>query len=656
MGILSMSKIPEFVDSLKNMFRQIADMLSLFGVVTSYVEEGRMKCDSMGVDLAPSQTAENIIKFYEEIGYKYDIYKNQSSGIAVEYLKYVDIAKNKRIETITNVRKDFDAGLTNRQISDKYGFDYKTANNLRITHKKGGIIKHRHGHKDHMDVDTFMSKCSYTEGTNCMFIPIESIEEYTEDDMIADITVENQENHDFIANNLLSSNSSMVKQSIGISTTTYPIRFDTLGHNLHYPQKPLSTSVVQKHMQSDKLSTGINVIVAIACYTGYNQEDSLILNKDSIDRGLYRSNFTRTYDDQEKDTKTNGNRESFTKNTNKDKVRSLLAGNYEKIDVDGLATIGAKLVEHDVIIGKISPLQNDGPNGYQFRDASTTIRSAESGEVDKVMLSTNSDGNKFVKVRVRSTRTPQIGDKFASRSAQKGSVGLLLHSADMPFASNGMVPDIIMNPHAIPSRMTIGHIIEMLMGRICAYTGLEGNAIPFKDNTHDKVDKMIAIAKELGLSEHGYEELTNGYTGEKIPARIFMGPIYYQRLKHMVSDKCHSRSNGPVTKLTRQPLEGRAKAGGLRFGEMERDALVAHAASNMIQDRLLYNSDVYRVHVCDLCGLFVQADTGKDRYVCRCTKKPNYTKISQVIIPYATKLLIQETLAMGVTMKLILKD
>jgi DNA-directed RNA polymerase II subunit RPB2 len=410
-------------------------------------------------------------------------------------------------------------------------------------------------------------------------------------------------------------------------------------------------------MQSDKLSTGINTIVAIMCYSGYNQEDSLIINKDSVDRGLFRSNFTRTYEDQEKDTKTNGNRETFTKNTDKNKVRSLLAGNYEKIDDDGLATIGAKLVENDVIIGKISPLHQESTNqGPHFRDSSTTIRSAESGTVDKVIITTNNDNNRMVKVKVRSTRVPQIGDKMASRSAQKGSIGLMLKSADMPFTKDGIVPDIIMNPHAIPSRMTIGHIIEMLMGRLCAHLGTEGNSIPFKDNMHDKVDKMIAIAKELGLSEYGYEELTNGFTGEKIPSLIFMGPIYYQRLKHMVADKSHSRSRGPVTKLTRQPLEGRSKSGGLRFGEMERDSLVAHAASSMILDRLLYNSDMYRVHVCELCGLFAQADTASDRYVCRCTKKPNYTKISQIHIPYATKLLIQECLALGCCFKLLLKD
>jgi hypothetical protein len=241
-----------------------------------------------------------------------------------------------------------------------------------------------------------------------------------------------------------------------------------------------------------------------------------------------------------------------------------------------------------------------------------------------------------------------------SRAAQKGSLGLTLKQEDMPFTSSGIVPDIIMNPHAIPSRMTIGHLIEMLMSKICAETGLEGDATPFVEDGHDKVAQMTKILEELGLNKYGYEELTNGFTGEKIPSLIFMGPIYYQRLKHMVADKVHSRNRGPVTKLTRQPLEGRSRHGGLRLGEMERDVICCHSASNLLLDRLLYNSDVFRVHVCDLCGLFAQADIESKRYICKCVKPFNRTRISQVFIPYACKLLFQELMAMNISPRLLL--
>jgi DNA-directed RNA polymerase II subunit RPB2 len=213
-----------------------------------------------------------------------------------------------------------------------------------------------------------------------------------------------------------------------------------------------------------------------------------------------------------------------------------------------------------------------------------------------------------------------------------------------------------MNAHAIPSRMTIGHMIEILLGKLCCFTGLEGDASPFQEDGEHKVQKISKFLEELGLDKYGYTELYNGMTGKKMPVLIYMGPIYYQRLKHMVYDKIHSRSRGPLTKLTRQPLEGRGRFGGLRYGEMERDCNIASGSAGVLRDRLFFNSDYYRVHVCEICGLFAQADLENQRFLCKCTRPYNRTKISQVYIPYACKLLFQELMSMAIAPRLILKE
>lgn len=463
--------------------------------------------------------------------------------------------------------------------------------------------------------------------------------------------------------------SSMGKQSIGIYVSNYLQRFDTLAHVLQYPQVPLTSTMGSKLMKYSEMPSGVEAIVAIQCYTGYNQEDSMIMNQSSIDRGFFRSTYYRTYIDQEKEiVRSNGKMERFTNlglESEKRKVKGFSQSYYQKLDSDGIVCPGTRVGENDVIIGKITPFQGkEGESNVQYKDASTFIRSSETGIVDKVLVSTNSDGNKFTKVRVRTNRIPQVGDKFASQAAQKATVGLTLRQEDMPFTKDGIVPDIIMNPHAIPSRMTIGHLMEMLMSKISAITGRHGNATPFEydyddpnpNESHNKVEKMGRILESLGYNKYGYEELYNGFTGEKIPVMIYMGPIFYQRLKHMVKDKLHSRSRGPVTKLTRQPQEGRSKAGGLRVGEMEKDAILAHGASDVLKDRLLYNSDLYRVHICDLCGNICQADLVNQKYLCNCVKPPNMTKISQVYLPYAYKLLSQELMSINIAPRLELKD
>lgn len=325
---------------------------------------------------------------------------------------------------------------------------------------------------------------------------------------------------------------------------------------------------------------------------------------------------------------------------------------YEKLDSDGLIEAGTKASGNDVIIGKTAPILNPDPNdrtNFTKSDASTCLRHNEDGIVDQVMLTTNSDGYRFVKIRVRIIRIPQVGDKFSSRHGQKGTCGMLFRQEDMPFTQEGITPDIIINPHAIPSRMTIGQLIECLLGKVSALAGRESDATPFTDATVDDFSKKL---HDLGYQMHSNEIMYNGMTGKKLEAQIFIGPTYYQRLKHMVEDKVHSRARGPVQVLTRQPVEGRARDGGLRFGEMERDCMIAHGSSNWLKERLFLVSDEYRIHVCDKCGLMAIAALKKNTFECKGCK--NTTQVSQVFIPYAFKLMLQELMAMCIAPRMIL--
>ncbi|KAL3848853.1 hypothetical protein ACJIZ3_010735 [Penstemon smallii] len=358
---------------------------------------------------------------------------------------------------------------------------------------------------------------------------------------------------------------------------------DTLAYVLYYPQKPLVTTRAMEHLHFRQLPAGINAIVAIACYSGYNQEDSVIMNQSSIDRGFFRSLFFRSYRDEEKK----------------------------------MGTLGTRVAGDDVIIGKTTPISQEEAQGnsrFTRRDHSSSLRHSESGVVDQVLLTTNADGLRFVKIRMRSVRIPQIGDKFSSRHGQKGTIGMTYTQDDMPWTIEGITPDIIVNPHAIPSRMTIGQLIECIMGKT----------------------------------------MYNGHTGRPLTAMIFLGPTYYQRLKHMVDDKIHSRGRGPVQILTRQPAEGRSRDGGLRFGEMERDCMIAHGAAHFLKERLFDQSDAYRVHVCERCGLMAISNLKKHSFECRSCK--NKTDIVQIYIPYACKLLVQELMAMAIVPRLLTKD
>jgi DNA-directed RNA polymerase II subunit RPB2 len=332
----------------------------------------------------------------------------------------------------------------------------------------------------------------------------------------------------------------MGKQAMGIFLTNFQMRMDTMQNILFYPQKPLATTRAMEFIRFRELPAGQNAIVAIACYSGYNQEDSLIMNQSSIDRGLFRSLYYRVYMDQEKKVGMIST-ETLEKPTRETTLR-LKHGTYEKLEDDGLIAPGTRVSGEDIIIGKTVKIQEDSMELGQRtamhtkRDASTPLKSTENGIVDNVMITTNQDGFTFVKVRIRSVRVPQMGDKFASRHGQKGTVGITYRTEDMPFTAEGITPDLIINPHAIPSRMTIGHLVECLLSKVSTFTGDEGDATPFTSVTVEEISEALHAC---GYQQRGFEVLYNGHTGRKLNAQIFTGPTYYQRLKHMVDDKIH---------------------------------------------------------------------------------------------------------------------
>ena len=441
--------------------------------------------------------------------------------------------------------------------------------------------------------------------------------------------------------------SAMGKQSMCVYASNFAKRLDKNAYVLCSISRPIVETRSMNILKMQEMPFGMNAVVAIACYGGYNQEDSIIMNRSAVNRGLFRGLYYTMYKDEEHRNVTSGREEKFMR-PQKHNTRKYKNTSYSAVNENGIPILHATIGEEDVVIGKVVNLRHDTA-GYAFRDASTTHKNAESGRIDGVWQDKNSDGYPFVKVRVVSERIPQIGDKFSSRHGQKGTVGMLMDEQDMPFTGSGLRPDLIMNPHAVPSRMTIAQLMECIFGKICVRKGTLGDGTPY---SHLKVEELRSQMLEMGMHPYGNEILYNGQTGEMMKAEIFMGPTFYQRLKHMVIDKKHSRARGPIVSLTRQPCEGRSRDGGLRVGEMERDCMISHGAAAFTKERLMDVSDPFTTGICKTCGTLAIVNPQEGIY--SCGSCGNQTDFVQKTIPYAMKLWMQELEAMHIVPHMVM--
>jgi DNA-directed RNA polymerase beta subunit/intein/homing endonuclease len=459
------------------------------------------------------------------------------------------------------------------------------------------------------------------------------------------------------------------KQAIGVYALNFDKRMDKTAHVLTYPSKPLVETRLLNFIKLNNVPSGHQIHVSIMSYTGYNQEDSILINKGSVDRGLFMETLYHT----EKDTDENIIRDEIIRcKPDPEKTKGVKFGNYDKLDTSGFVPENTFIQNRDVIIAKIIPIKenrNDPTKPIKYEDQSKIYKTDEETYIDKNYTGRNGDGYNQAKVRLRTLRKPVIGDKFSSKAGQKSTVGLIVEENNMPFTKNGLRPDIILNPHAIPSRMTIAQLKETLLGKVLLELGLFGDGTSFGNIS---VRTIINELQRVGYESYGNEIMYDGMTGEQLEASIFIGPTYYMRLKHMVNDKVHSRSTGAVTGLTRQACEGRSINGGLRVGEMEKDALLSHGMSNFLRDRFYNCADKFEIYVCNRCGLSSIYNDGSasksgngrggkgggDRYgsdmnIHLCKTCNNTTDFSKVQIPFACKLLFQELQAINVVPRII---
>jgi DNA-directed RNA polymerase subunit B len=453
-------------------------------------------------------------------------------------------------------------------------------------------------------------------------------------------------NHDQSAR--LNRGSKTLKQSLGIYAANYPVRIDTDVSILHYPQMPIVRSFVYDTLEV--YPSGQNIVVAIMPFEGYNMEDAVVLNKASIDRGMGRSTYFRPYSATELQYPGGLSDEIVVPNKDVSGYRTEEA--YRFLEDDGVAYPEADMNESDVIIGKLTPpkfLSEAKDISIQpKKEASTAIRQEERGTVDAVFITVDEEGNKIIHARTRDSRLPEPGDKFSTPHGQKGVVGLIADAQDVPFTARGVKPDLMFNPHSIPSRMTVGYLIELLAGKTGAISGKIIDATPF---TGQSVEEFESQLKEMGFSYDGKETMYNGITGKKMDAKIYIGNMYYLKLKYMVKNKMHARASGKVALLTRQPIEGRARGGGLRLGEMEQQALAGHGASLLLKER--YDSDKTVVHICRDCGHMTYEDTIRGKIACEMCGS---NEVEPVEISYAFKLLVDELIGLGIETTFELKN
>jgi DNA-directed RNA polymerase II subunit RPB2 len=466
------------------------------------------------------------------------------------------------------------------------------------------------------------------------------------------------------------------KQAVSLYHTNYQVRMDKSAVVLANPQIPLIKTRYMKTINGEENMYGENTIVAIMCYTGYNVEDAVLINEGAIKRGLFRTTYYSTYEThEEKVLNSEGKVETEKIFTNIENATNIIGTKpdyeYNHLDQYGIVREGTEVHEKMVLIGMSSLID---PKSALRKDNSKVPKKGQLGIVDKTFITEGEEGQRIAKVRVREMRFPAIGDKMASRAGQKGTIGLVIPEADMPFTRDGIIPDIIINPHAIPSRMTIGHLVECITGKACASIGCFGDATAF-NNDGTKIGQFGRTLVNNGFHSSGNDILYNGMTGEQIESEIFFGPTYYMRLKHMVKDKVNYRAKGPRTALTRQTVSGRANDGGLRIGEMERDGIISHGATNFLTESMMERGDKYYMSVCNKTGMVAIYNPSKNIFLSPMADGPikfvgsiaennikveNITKhgrsFSIVCIPYTLKLLIQELQCANVALRIITDD
>jgi DNA-directed RNA polymerase subunit B' len=437
----------------------------------------------------------------------------------------------------------------------------------------------------------------------------------------------------------LNAGSKNQKHALGLYAANFLVRMDMDVNLLHHAQRPIVRTFVHDLAAYDKHPAGQNMVVAIMSYEGYNMEDAVILNKGSVERGLARSTYYRPAIAEE--LRYSGGLVDELAVPDKDVKGFRTEHDYRLLDDDGIVSPESVIGESDVVIGRTSPprflsaLDEYSLTTATRRESSIVMKHGEQGVVDFVLITENAEGNKLVQVKVRDQRVPEIGDKFTSRHGQKGVVGLIVPQSDIPFSSNGIVPDLIFSPHGVPSRMTVSHLIELIGGKVGALAGRYIDGTSFATESEKDLREQLL---ELGFRDDGTETFYNGHTGKEMDAKIFVGNMYYLKLKHMVANKIHSRARGPIQLLTRQPTEGRAKEGGLRLGEMEKDTFVAHGAALLLKER--FDSDKTIVPVCEECGLIAVRDEFKNKVYCSMCGEDS--EINYIDMSYAFKLLLDE--------------